>query len=334
MATAQQVTQLYNEILGRAPDAGGLSFYQGWSDVNKIRQDMLGSAEYRNRVSQQQAAPAPAPTPSAPYQQQADRLFGELTNFDKTAKDPLSVYNDALAKLGIADARTRVQSTKQQLMNTENLLRNVEGSVSGRTQNSLVTEAQKQRLVAMEQAPLNEAMRIQGQNFDLASGDYNRIMGEGKVQSDLFIQGQAQKRQALIDRLEIARDNAKTAEDRRRWQIQIDLQKQKMAQEQNQWQQEFDLKKVQASRAASSGGGSGGSSGGSSGASMSALDSWFDTQWKKKPYASRQEQDAWINSWFAASGITDPEDRQQYWNYINTTRKRPENPHDDWLYKK
>jgi hypothetical protein len=267
-------------------------------------------------------------------------------------ENPLDIYNKALESLGIADARTRVQSTKEQLMNTENLLRNVEGNVSGRTQDSVVTEAQRQRLVAQEQEPLNEAMRVQGQNFDLAAGDYDRKIAEGTAQTEYGIQGQIQKRQALVDRMELMMDRAKTAEDKRRWAAELKLQKQKLSEDTRRWNAEFALekenfalKKASASRVASSGGGSGGSRGGSSGggssggssssgANMSGLDSWFDTQWQKKPYASRQEQDAWINSWFSASGITDPEDRQQYWDYINSTRKRPTDPTTDWLYKK
>lgn len=61
---------------------------------------------------------------------------------------------------------------------------------------------------------------------------------------------------------------------------------------------------------------------------------YFNEMWAKKPYASRQEQDAWINNYFAQTGITSTKARQVVWNHINQVKNRPSNPTKDWLYAK
>lgn len=354
MATSQQVTQLYKELLGRAPDSGGLQHYMGYSNPTAIRSSILGSTEYRNRSAPQ---PAAAPKPAAPSaSQQAEtkwlgegnKLYGELGNFDKTAESPLDMYNKALEGLGIADVRTRVQDSRTAMMNTENLLRNVDANVTQRTSNALVTEAQRQRLVGQERAPLDEALRVHGQVYEGAKEDYGMVLDEGKTQAELKYKGQVDKRQNLIDRLNIAKDNAKTATEKVKWEKEIQLQKEKMAEDKRQFEVQHALEvqkfNLSASQAAKSGGGGGGSRGGGGGGSSSGggnVDygkeflSYISNQFKasgKNP--SRQTQDAWANAWFSQNGVKDSKQRQVYWNLLNSTYKRPENPYDDWLYKK
>jgi hypothetical protein len=60
------------------------------------------------------------------------------------------------------------------------------------------------------------------QQFGLAQGDYNTIMGEGKAQADMTIQGQTAKRNALMDRLKLAIENEDNIEKKRQWQATYD----------------------------------------------------------------------------------------------------------------
>jgi hypothetical protein len=226
------------------------------------------------------AAPAPQAAPAGPsaaqqeesrWSNEGNAAYNELGAFDQAAKSPLDIYNSALDSLGIADARTRVTDLRTQLMNTENLLRSVDANVTQRTSGSLVTEAQRQKLVGSEQAPLTESLRVQGNNYEGAKEDTASILTEGKTKADLEYQGVKDKRQSIIDRLEIARDNAKNATEKVKWEKEIQLQEQKMAEEKRQFEANYALDKQSLAQAAaksssSSGGGGSKSSGGSTAA--------------------------------------------------------------------
>lgn len=284
-------------------------------------------------------APAPsAPAPAAPgaptYQQQSDQVFGELTEFDKTAKNPLDIYNAALEKLGITDARTRVTSLRQALINNQNLLDALPSNISARTADSLVTENQRQRLLAMEAEPIVGMGNKINQQFGAAQEDYGMIMGEGKTQADLEFQGQSARRSALLDRLKILIERTNDQEKKRQWQAEYDRQVAQDKQNQSNFEREFALKQQAASR--SGGGRSGGGGGGSSSKvdPMAEFQSYIAGQFKAAgSNPSRQQQDAWANSWFASKGISNAA-RQVYWDAFNSKYNRPANPYNDWLYKR
>ena len=191
----------------------------------------------------------------------------DLEQFDKNYESPIDIYNDVISKLGLSDVRTRVTDLQGALMDTENQIRNVEGSVAGRTQNSLVTESQKQRLVSNEQEPLADLYRTQGQQYELASGDYQRLAEEGRYQSDITYQGQKDERDNILDLLQIAVDNAKTAEEKKRWKKEFNQKKKEFKEDKRQYNEQFDYKKQQ--DAISNAKGSGGSGGSSSSSSKS-----------------------------------------------------------------
>lgn len=357
-----QIAKAYKDYLGRDIEPGMLE--------NRLRN--LGGRAASDQIFDIQHSEE-ARSPNA-----ASRL---LSINDQNAKSPVDMYNESLEKLGIGDARTRVTSLREQLMNTESLLRNVEGDVSARTQDALVSENQRRKLVAGEQAPIANQLQILGENFDVAHDDYGMILDEAGKETNMGMEGQAIKRQALLDKLKFAIDSAANEEDKRRWQAeynriiaQDDLQARQWDSEFRQRQGEFDLtsaenrrqfdvsaaldrerlSKASASSASRGGGGGGRASGGrsygggssgsrSSGGGLSYNDvqnaflSDMDAQWARRGGAgsygaSRQEQDAWANAWFAEMGITDPADRQPLWNAYNSKYNRPANPYEDWLY--
>lgn len=241
---------------------------------------------YPGEVVRWGSAPAPAPAQAQPAQpagpsaqsiadqeynqwnSQVNSMYGEVGNFDKNARNPLDLYNEALDKLGIGDARTRVQGLREQLLNTENMLRGIEGNVNQRTQNSLMTEGQRQKLVANERAPIAQQAADLGRNFEGAYGDYKDIQTEGKTQADMAYQFQRDQRQALMSRLEVAIGQAKTAAEKQKWQKEYDRLVAKDAEEVRQYnekfayQKEMDAKEFalkQATASKGSGGGGGGS---------------------------------------------------------------------------
>src|SRR5215207_9833413 len=73
-------------------------------------------------------------TINADANQSAATIQGAISKFEASRRNPLDIYNEAVGQLGVGDVRTRVQNLRNQLLNTENLLNGVDGSVTGRTQ--------------------------------------------------------------------------------------------------------------------------------------------------------------------------------------------------------
>jgi len=125
----------------------------------------------------------------------------ELSQFQATQKNPLQLLNEAQATLGIPEVRTRVSSLRKSLLDTENLLAGVEGSVQGRTQGSLVTEAQRQRLTNLERQPVAEQLgKFQGA-YGMETGNLSDLMGQASQSAQLGIEGQRQKETAIKTKL-------------------------------------------------------------------------------------------------------------------------------------
>lgn len=73
------------------------------------------------------------------------------------------------------------------ITNTENLIRSVEPSVSGRTSGSLVTEAQKTRLVGLERAPLDDSFREQSRAFEGETTNINELKRQALQNTQLAL---------------------------------------------------------------------------------------------------------------------------------------------------
>lgn len=157
--------------------------------------------------------------------------------------NPVDIYNKALEKLGISDARTRVQEYRTQMDNTQNLLNNLESNISGRTQGSLVTEAQRQRLLAAEQAPLTGSLNSINTAFGNAQQDMTNILGQAGTQTDLAWEGEQSQRQALMSRLEEAIRKSTDKEERKRYKKQLSMEKKKFKESKRQFNLNYSLAK-------------------------------------------------------------------------------------------
>lgn len=118
--------------------------------------------------------------------------------------DPVKSYNNVTAQLGIPDARARVTNLQTQIANSENAIKNVDPSVTGRTQNSLVTEAQRQRLVNMERAPLTDTYNTQTKNYNTENSNLSSLLGEADKREGLEESQFRTRRQSLADSLDYA----------------------------------------------------------------------------------------------------------------------------------
>lgn len=127
-----------------------------------------------------------------------------LTAFQNAQENPLDVYNKQVTEVGAPDARNRVNSLRTTLINTENALNNVDSSVTGRTAGSLVTEAQRQRLVNLERVPIASQYSSQSRSLEGESANLSDLLGKASTNTNLFLQGSNQKLGNLKDIYNIA----------------------------------------------------------------------------------------------------------------------------------
>lgn len=113
-------------------------------------------------------------------------LATQLSALDANKQSSADILNGAMAKYGVGDIQNRVSGLRTTLSNTETALNNVDPSVTGRTSNSLVTEAQRQRMVNQERAPI--AAQYGDQTRALSNESAN--LGEAQKQANVFANGQ------------------------------------------------------------------------------------------------------------------------------------------------
>lgn len=172
MATSQEITGLYQELLGRAPDAGGLANYMKGSTAY-ARNSILGSAEYKARANTPTATPAPSAPASNPiidfankqktdYQTMLDKQNAEqqslFNNYDTIRKNQEALpalYSRLQTEAGIPGLSQASQAFKDQIYSVKDKLDRLNEDVVARTTGTLTTDAQRRRLQTAEADPLN-----------------------------------------------------------------------------------------------------------------------------------------------------------------------------------
>lgn len=123
--------------------------------------------------------------------------LSQLQSFQSSRRKPQDVIREQEQQLGLPSAQQRQIGLRAAIGNTENLLRNVDPSVSGRTQGSLVTEAQKQRLVAMEREPISDQFREQSRALEGETANLNELNRRALTGAQLAISEQDAQENAL-----------------------------------------------------------------------------------------------------------------------------------------
>ncbi len=120
------------------------------------------------------------------YLQALEKRMGER-------EKPLDIYSRLEQQVGLPDLRTTAKSLSKEIASTEDILDSIEGSVAGRTRQSLVTESQRQRIISSERLPheqnlakLATGLGRVGQQIGLASQGIAAKAG-------LALQGQQQE---------------------------------------------------------------------------------------------------------------------------------------------
>jgi len=134
----------------------------------------------------------------------SQQALADIQNFNATAQNPNDVLNAAQSKYGTDQSRQRLVGLRSAIMGTEGALNAVDPSVTGRTSNSLVTEAQRSRMVANERAPIAEQYSQQQGALSNENANLSDLSSRAAQEAQMTLTGQDTKRnslQALYDTL-------------------------------------------------------------------------------------------------------------------------------------
>lgn len=98
-------------------------------------------------------------------------IAGQLAAYDAKPVTSTDALNSALTQYGVPEIRNTVSGLRTTLANTQNSYNAVDPSVTGRTQGSLVTEAQREKQVSNEQAPIAANLTSENSDLNTANAD-------------------------------------------------------------------------------------------------------------------------------------------------------------------
>lgn len=154
----------------------------------------------------------------------SQQALANLQSFQSGMKKPEDILTSQEQSLGIPQASTQVQGLRGAIQNTTNLLGQVAPSVYGRTQNSLVTNAQASRNIQNEQAPIAQTLDRQNTDYSNQESDLQNLLGRAGTLSSLQAQGQDSQLGYLKDIYSALygqeQDSAKMAEAKREFDTQ------------------------------------------------------------------------------------------------------------------
>jgi hypothetical protein len=156
--------------------------------------------------------------PTATTSQQALQQLQTTQGSQKTADQ---VYGEANQSLGVDKATEQVQGLRGAITRTTGLLNQVAPSVYGRTQGSLVTNAQATRQIGNEQAPIQQNLQDLGTQYSSASSDLGNLRDQANTRASATLaqqQGNLSYLQQLYQQLQGKEQNdAQLAEQQRQF---------------------------------------------------------------------------------------------------------------------
>lgn len=147
--------------------------------------------------------------------------YQKLQEARSTQQSASDIYAKQEQELGLPGARQDVQTKRDIVRTTEDALRGVESSVTGRTQGSLVTEAQRRRLAALEREPIATQLTDQQGALSEQQGIYQDLLGQAGTRSGLQYQSQQDRIKGYETDYNLALQAEQEAEARRQFEAQL-----------------------------------------------------------------------------------------------------------------
>lgn len=117
----------------------------------------------------------------------SQEILGQLRGFQSSRRKPQDVLAEEENRLGVSGVRQRQAGLRGAIMNTESLLKNVDPSVTGRTSGSLVSEAQRTKMVANERAPIAEQFTEQSRALEGESANLGDLTRQASTAAQLSL---------------------------------------------------------------------------------------------------------------------------------------------------
>ena len=191
--------------------------------------------------------------------QPSSSLFSQYQTFQNSRVKPEDYVKRYSTDLGVDDAKARVKSARTAIRATEDTISGVPDSVAGRTSGSLVGDAQRNRLVQNEVAPMQDVLRTQNAGYGDASQDFNVLNTDLNTKVGLALQGDDQQANSLLTLYQAAASAEAEAEKKRQFEAQ-------MAEQKRQFDEQAKASARAAAAAASPSFGGGGAKPGAAGA--------------------------------------------------------------------
>lgn len=119
--------------------------------------------------------------------------LAQLQQIQSQSQDPNTILSNQRQQLGVDNAQQTVTGLRGAINNTTKLLQQVAPSVMGRTGNSLVTNAQAQRQIQNEQAPISQNLSQQTSDYNQSQQDLDKLQQQAQLAASGIYQGQQDK---------------------------------------------------------------------------------------------------------------------------------------------
>lgn len=123
--------------------------------------------------------------------------LSQLQTQEGSTQNPNDILASQRQQLGVNAAQDTVTGLRGAINNTTKLLQQVAPSVMGRTGNSLVTDAQANRVIQNEQAPLQQNLSDEGTKYNDANTDLGNLQTQAEQAASGIYQGQQDKQSYL-----------------------------------------------------------------------------------------------------------------------------------------
>lgn len=141
-------------------------------------------------------------------------ILGQLQSFQSARKKPQDVLAEQENRLGVSGVRERQAGLRGAIQNTENLLKQVDPSVTGRTSGSLVTEAQRTKMVSNERAPIADQFSEQSRALEGETANLADLSNSARTAASLALSADDQQQNYLQSLYQTTYGQEKDAADR------------------------------------------------------------------------------------------------------------------------
>lgn len=161
--------------------------------------------------------------------QPSSSYLNQYQTFQTSRVKPEDYVKRYSTELGVDDARSRVKSANAAIKSTEDTIAATPDSVAGRTSGSLVTDAQRNRLVQNEVNPLADILTTQNRDYNEANTDATTLTNDVDRRVALALQGDDTQQNSLLTLYQAAFDQEKQAEAKRQFDAQLAEQRRQAA---------------------------------------------------------------------------------------------------------